>query len=124
MKRIRYMMPARSQGKLHMQRTLTELVEKDEHPPVSVYDIDPDVETLVRKWFYTRLDDFYCDLQVMYIPHFTSPTRARTHIVLNNTPPLHAMVENVEATGLNPHMAVCGWPVCLCELERNGEETV
>lgn len=137
MKRIRYTMPAMSQGKLHMQRRMTEFVEKDVHRWVFVYGMDSDVEGLVRKWLTTRLDNFYCDLQVMYIPHFTSPTLARTHVVLNNAPPLHAMActdEAVEvdarglnaldavkaivkATGLNPHLSVCGWPFCLNDVD-------
>lgn len=53
----RYTMPARSQGKLYMQRVMAELVEKDTHRWVFVYNMDPDVETLVRKWLYTRLDN-------------------------------------------------------------------
>lgn len=106
MKRTRYTMPARSQGKLYTQRQLGRLIEKRRS-------------------------------QVMYIPHFTSPTQARTHIVLNNAPPLHAMAENdeakrvdargltprdavkalIKATGLSPHLMVCGWPFCLDDLE-------
>lgn len=124
MKRIRYTMLAR-------------LAEKDIHRWVFVYNLDPDVEPLVRKWLYQRLDGFYCDLRGVYIPRFTSPTQVRTHIVLNNAPLLHAMAENdeavevdarglntrdavkaiIKATGLNPHLLVCGWPFCLCELE-------
>lgn len=64
MKRIRYTMPARSQGKLYTQRQQARLVEKDVHRWVFANNMDPDVETLVRKWL------------------------ARTHIVLNNTSPL------------------------------------
>lgn len=91
----------------------------------------PDAETLVRKWLTTRLDGFYCDLQVMYMPYSTGPTIARTHIVLNNTPALHAMAENdarcltprdavkalMKATGLNPHTDMCGRPFCLDDLD-------
>ena len=118
-----------------MQRLMA---EKDVHRWVFAYDMDPDVETLVRKWLTTRLDGFYCDLQVMYTPHVTGPTQVRTHVVLNNTPPLHTMARTdeavevdahgltprdavkalIKATGLNPHMSVFGWPFCLCELER------
>lgn len=137
MKRIRYTMPARSQGKLYMQRAMAELVEKDVHRWVFVYNMDPETESLVRKWLVQRLSSFYCDLQVMYMPHFTGPTRARTHIVLNNTPPLHTMARTDEAvevdarglnprdavktlmkaTGLSPHLPVCGWPFCLDDLD-------
>ena len=134
MTRIRYTMPARSQGKLYMQRRVA---EKDVHRWVFAYNMAPDVETLVRKWLTTRLDGFYCDLQVMYMPHVIGPVLARTHIVLNNTPPLHAMARTdeavgvdarglnareavkalVKATGLNPHLSVCGWPFCLSDLD-------
>ena len=133
----RYMMPARSQGKLCAQRQQALLVEKEVHRWVFVYNMDPGVETLVRKWLTARLDGFYCDLQVMYMPHVIGPVLAGTHIVLNNTPPLHAMAENdeavevdarsltprdavkalIKATGLNPHLSVCGWPFCLDDLD-------
>ena len=132
----RYTMPARSQGKLYAQRQLASLAEGNVHRWVFAHGLDPDVETPVRKWLTTRLDGFYCDLQVMYMPHVIGPVLARTHIVLNNTPPLHAMActdEAVEvdahggprdvvkalikATGLNPHMFVCGWPFCLDDME-------
>lgn len=137
MTRIRYTVSARSQGKLYMQRQQARLTEKDIHRWVFAYNMDPDVETPVRKWLTTRLDGFYCDLQVMYTPHFTGTTQARTHVVLNNTPPLHAMARTdearmvnasgltptdavkaiIKATGLNPHMSVCGWPFCLDDLD-------
>ena len=93
--------------------------------------IAPDVEPVVRKWLTARLDGFRCDLQAMYTPHLRGPALAGTHIVLNDAPPLHAMAEDdeavgvdarggpldvvkalIEATGLNPHMSVCGWPFC------------
>lgn len=137
MTRIRYTMPARSQGELHMQRGVAELVEKDVHRWVFVYSMDSDVEALVRKWLVRRLDNFYCDLQVMYIPHVTGPTRVRTHVVLNNAPPLHAIARTdevvevdardlnprdavkaiVKATGLSPHLPVRGWPFCLNDVD-------
>jgi len=119
-----------------MQRQQARLTEKDIHRWVFANNIAPDVETLVRKWLTIRLDGFYCDLQVMYMPHIIGPTLARTHIVLNNTPPLHAMARTdeavevdahggprdavktiIKATGLNPHMSVCGWPFCLGDLD-------
>lgn len=134
MTRVRYTMPARSQGKLYAQRQLARLTGEDVHRWVFAHNIAPDVEPLVRKWLTTRLDGFYCDLQVMYMPHVVGPTLARTHIVLNNTPPLHAMAENdeadargltprdavkdlIRATGLSPHLSVCGWPFCLSDLD-------
>lgn len=133
----RYTMPARSQGKLHTQREIARLAEKDVHRWVFAYNMDPDVEAPVRKWLTTRLDGFYCDLQVMYMPHVIGPELARTHIVLNNAPPLHSMAQGdeartvdargldardaakaiIKATGLNPHMSVCGWPFCLADVE-------
>lgn len=137
MTRTRYTMPGRSQGELYAQRRLARLTEKDAHRWVFAYNMAPDVETLVRKWLTIRLDGFYCDLQVMYMPHVVGPALARTHIVLNNTPPLHAMARTdeavevdvhgltprdavkalIKATGLNPHMSVCGWPFCLDDVD-------
>lgn len=120
MTRIRYTMPARSQGKLHMRRRVAELVEKDVHRWVFVYSMDSDVEALVRKWLVQRLDDFYCDLQVMYIPRFTGPTQARTHVVLNDARDLNprdAAKAIVKATGLSPHLFVFGWPFCLNDVD-------
>ena len=121
MTRIRYTMPARSQGKLYMQRRVAKLVEKDVHRWVFVYGMDSDVEALVRKWLVQRLDNFYCDLHVMYIPHFTGPTHVRTHVVLNNAraelDPRDAVKAIVKATGLSPHLSVCGWPFCLNDVD-------
>lgn len=137
MKRIRYTMPARSQGKAYTQRAVARLIGKDAHRWVFACDMAPDVGPLVRKWLIQRLDGFYCDLQVMYTPHVVGPALDRTHIVLNNAPPLNAMARNdeavevdarglaprdtvkaiVKATGLNPHMFVCGWPSCLDDLD-------
>lgn len=133
----RYTMPARSQGKLHMQRAMTELAERDIHRWVFVYNMDPDVEALVRKWLTTRLDGFYCDLQPMYTPHYSSATGARTHVVLQCPPPptarpvrdefipvglqgsnaRGAVKAIVKATGLSPHLSVRGWPFCLNDVD-------
>ena len=119
MKRTRYTMPARSQGRLYMQRQLAIFIEKDAHRWVFAHDMAPDVETLVRKWLATRLDGFYCDMQVTYMPHVIGPVLARTHIVLNNA--RDAAKAIIKATGLNPHMSVCGcgcgWPFCLDDLD-------
>ena len=121
MTRIRYTMPARSQGELHMRRRVADLVEKDVHRWVFVYIMDSDVE----------------DLQVMCIPRFTGPTPVRTHVVLNNAPPLHSIARTdevvevdardlnprdaaktiVKATGLSPHLSVRGWPFCLNDVD-------
>lgn len=57
MTRTRYTMSARSQGKLHMQRVMSRRAEKDVHRWVFVYNMDPDVETLVRKWL-TAVEDY------------------------------------------------------------------
>ena len=125
MKRIRYTMPARSQG---VRRW------------VFVYGMGPDVEALVREWLVQRLDGFYCDLQAMYTPHVVGPALAGTHVVLNDAPPLHAIARAdevvevdargsnpraaaeaiVEATGLSPHLSVCGWPFCLDDVDGAG----
>lgn len=134
-----YTMPARSQGNASMQRTMARLERDDVHRWVFVDGLAPEVECAVRKWLVTRLHGFYCDLQVMYLPHLRSHPiiPARTHIVLNNTPPLHTMAGGdeavevnargliardaakalIKATGLNPHMSVCGWPFCLGDLD-------
>ena len=133
MTRTRY---TRSQGKLYMQRETARLAERGIHRWVFANGMDPDVEYLVRKWLTIRLDGLYCDLQVMYMPHVIGPVLARTHIVLNNTPPLPSIARNdeavevdarglaprdavktlIKATGLNPHMSVRGWPFCLDDL--------
>lgn len=136
----RYTMPARSQGKLYAQRATARLAEKDVHRWVFVRNLTPEVECTVRKWLATRLNGFYCDLQVMYAPHVHSAVQARTHIVLNNTPTLPFLARNdeavevnarglnardavkalIKATGLNPHMSVCGWPFCLDDVTAEG----
>lgn len=137
MTRTRYTMPSRSQGNAFTQRTMARLDEKDAHRWVFVHNLDPEVEFALCKWLVQRLDGFHCDLQVMYTPHVIGPALARTHIVLNNAPPLSSMsradeaVEvdarglnardavkaTIEATGSNPHPLVCGWPFCLDELD-------
>lgn len=137
----RYTMPARSQGALYIQRAAAAAtrLERDTHRWVFVRNLTPEVECDVRKWLLQRLNGFYCELQLMYTPHTHthSISLARTHIVLNNTPPLSSMSRNDEAvevnarglnardavktltkaTGLNPHLSVCGWPFCLDELD-------
>ena len=133
----RYTMPARSQGKLYTQRAMARLERDGVHRWVFAYGMAPEVEFTVRKWLTMRLDGFYCNLQLMYTPHITGPMPARTHIVLNNTPPLSSIAQGdeavevdargltpkdavkalVKATGLSPHMLVCGWPFCLDGVE-------
>ena len=131
----RYEMPARSQGKLYAQRRPQ--AKRYTHRWVFVHSLTPEVEYAVRKWLLTRLNCFYCDLQAMYTPRLHPANRARTHIVLDNTPPLQSMARNDEAvevdarnlnardavktltkaTGLDPHLSVFGWPFCLDELD-------
>lgn len=133
----RYTMPARLQGELYAQRVAARPAEKDVHRWVFVRNPTPEVECDVRKWLFTRLNGFYCDLQLMYTPHMHSIGLARTHIVLNNTPPLSSMARNdeavevnarglnsraavkeiIKATGLNPHLSVYGWPFCLDDVD-------
>lgn len=107
------------------------------HRWVFVNGLTPEVECTVRKWLLQRLDVFYCELQLMYAPQVRSISLARTHIVLNNTPPLLSMSRGdeavevdarglnardaakavIKATRLNPHLSVCGWPFCLDDLD-------
>ena len=116
---------------------MTRLDEKDACRWVFVHNLTPGVEFTVRKWLVQHLNGFYCDVQVMYIPYAIGPTPARTHIVLNNAPLLSSIARNdevvevdarglnaldtvkatIKATGLNPHMSVCGWPFCLDEVD-------
>lgn len=137
MKRTRYTMPAKSQGKLHTQRVMAELVEKDVHRWVFAHGMAPEVEFTVRNWLCQRLDGFYCDLQPVYTPHCSYATGARTHIVLQYPPPQTARARRdefvsvglqgsnprdavkaiVEVTGLCPHLFVCGWPFCLDDMD-------
>ena len=133
----RYTIRARSQGVLYNQHATARLAEKDVHRWVFAHSMDPEVEFTVRKWLVQRLDGFYCDLQVMYIPHIIGPVLARTHVVLNNTPlstssmasddeavevdarglnARDAVKALIKATGVNPHLSVCGWPFCLDDL--------
>ena len=132
----RYTMPARSQGKLYAQRREIQ-AKRDTHRWVFIRNLTPEVEFNVRKWLLQRLNGFYCDLQLMYTPRVRSTSLARTHVVLNNAPPLHTMAKGdeavevdarglnardaakavIKATGLNPHMSVYGWPFCLSDLD-------
>ena len=140
MTRMFYTMPARSQGNAFMQRTMARLERDDVHRWVFVRNLTPEVECGVRKWLLQRLNGLYCDLQLMYTSHVHSIGLARTHIVLNNTLPLPSMARNdeavevnarslnardaakgiIKATGLNPHLSVCGWPFCLDDVTAEG----
>lgn len=113
------------------------LERDDVHRWVFIHNLTPEVESAVRTWSLQRLNDFYCELQLMYTPHVRSTCLARTHVVLNNTPlSTSSMSRNdeavevdarglnardaakalIKATGLNPHMSVYGWPFCLDDL--------
>lgn len=136
----RYTMRNRSQGALYTQRAAAHLAEKDVHRWVFAHSMDPEVEFTVRKWLSQRLNGFYCDLQAAYMPRCSLATGAMTHIVLRYPPTPTARAENdeivpvglqglnardavkavVKATGLNPHMSVCGWPFCLDDLDDTG----
>ena len=134
----RYTMPARSQGNAIMQRTMARLERDDVHRWVFVHNLAPEVESTVRTWLVTRLNGFYCELQLMYTPNVRSTSLAKTHIVLNNTPlstssiacndaavevdarglnARDAAKAVIKATGLNPHLSVCGWPFCLDDMD-------
>ena len=130
-------MPARSQGNLYVQRATARLAEKDVHRWVFAHSMDPGVESTVRKWLSQRLDGFYCDVQAAYMPRCYLATDAMTHIVLQYPPTPTARAESdeiipvglqglnardavkeiIKATGLNPHLSVCGWPFCLGDLD-------
>ena len=133
-----YTMPGRSVGNAFLRRTMAELAEKGVHRWVLVDNLTPEVESAVRKWLVQRLNGFHCDLQVMYMPHIIGPALAETHIVLNNTPLSASSISRndeavevdarglnardavkaaIEATGLNPHLSVCGWPFCLDDMD-------
>lgn len=121
---------------------MTRLDEKDVHRWVFAHNLTPGVESAVLTWIHQRLNGFYCELQLMYTPHVRSTSLARTHIVLNNTPLfISSMAQGdeavevdarglnardtvkalIKATGLNPHMAVCGWPFCLDDVAAEGD---
>lgn len=110
----------------------------DVHRWVFVNGLTSEVTYTVRKWLTVRLNGSHCDLQIMHTPHLRlhSAVQARTHIVLNNAPALHSVPGDeavevgarglnardaakaiIEATGLNPHLSVFGWPFCLDELD-------
>lgn len=119
----RYTMLARSQGEPYAQRAAAHL-ERDTHRWVFVCNMTPEAEGTVRKWLLQRLNGLYCNLQLVYTPHMRLTAQARTHIVLHDAPPPHAMARDdkalIKATGLNPHMSVCGWPFCLGDLDDTG----
>lgn len=97
------------------------MLERDTHRWVFIHNLTPEVECDVRKWLLQRLNGLYCDLQ------------------LNDTPPLPSMAQGdevdarglsardaakalIKATGLNPHLSVCGRPFCLDDVTAEGGE--
>lgn len=114
MKRIRY---TRSQGKLYTQRQQARLAEKDIHRWVFAHNMTPDVEILVRKWLTTRLNNFYCDLQVMYMPHAMAENDEVRMVDARDGEARDVVKALIKATGLNPRTGRCGWPFCLNDVE-------
>lgn len=103
---------------------MTRPAEKDVHRWVFVHNLTPEVEFTVRKWLYQRLNGYYCELQVMYTPPFSSMARGDEAVEINarGLNARDAVKALIKATGLNPHLSVCGWPFCLHELgDANAE---
>ena len=138
-----YTMPARSLAGRTTCTAASRLERDDVHRWVFVHSLTPEVEDAVRTWLLKRLNGFYCELQLMYTPHVRSTSLAKTHIVLNNTPlSTSSMACNdeavevdarglnaraaakavIKATGLNPHLSVCGWPFCLDDVDDANAE--
>ena len=117
-------MPARSQGALYAQRATARLTEKDVHRRVFAHSMDHGVEFTVRKRLSQRLNGFYCDLQAAYMPRCFPQTGAESDEIipvgLQGLNSRDAVKEIIKATGLNPHMSVCGWPFCLDEPDDTG----
>lgn len=120
----RYIMPARSQGALYIQHATGRLAEKDVHRWVFARSMDPGVEFTVRKWLVQRLNGFYCDLQAAYTPRCSPATptaRAESDEIvpvgLQGLNARDAVKALIKATGLNPHLSVCGWPFRLDDLD-------
>ena len=114
----RYTMPARSQGELCAQRAAAHLERDDVHRWVFVRNLTPEVECDVRKWLLQRLTGFYCDLQLNDTPPLPSVSRNDEAVEVNarGLNARDAVKALIKATGLNPHLSVCGWPFCLDDL--------
>lgn len=108
----RHMMLARSQGKTVMQRMTVRLERDDVHRWVLIHNLTPEVEFAVRTWSLQRLNDFYCDLQLMYTPLSTSSVSRNDEAVEVDARGLNArdaVKALIKAMGLNPRISVYGW---------------
>ena len=122
MTRMRYTAPARSQGKLYAQRAAARLVEKDVHRWVFIRNLTHGVESAVRTWSLQRLNDFYCDLQSVYTPLSISASSMSRNdeaveVDARGSNAQDAVKALIKATGLNPHLSVCGRPFCLDDVD-------
>lgn len=75
----------------------------------------------VHRWLSQRLDGFYCDLQVMYMPHAMARTDEAVEVDARGLNARDTAKALMKATG-HPHTNRCGWPFCLVELDWNGNE--
>jgi hypothetical protein len=94
--------------------------ERDTHMWVFAHNPTPEVECAVRKWLPQQLNAFYCELQVMYTPLSTSSMDLGDETVEVNARGLSSRDDVktlIKATGLNPHLSVCGWPFCLDDVD-------
>ena len=120
----RYTMPARSQGNTFMQRTVARLERDDVHRWVFVRNLTPEVESAVRRWLTLRLNSFYCDLPVVYTPPLSSMAcdDEAVAVDIRGLNARNTAAASVKATGLNPHLSVCGWPFCLGDPDDSNAE--
>lgn len=132
----RYTMRARSQGVLYTQRATARLAEKDVRRWVFTHSMDPESRVHCAQVAGHEAERLLLRPAADVHPQVRSISLARTHVVLNNTPPLPSMSRNdeavevnarglnardavkapIEATGSNPHLSVYGWPFCLDDL--------
>lgn len=91
----------------------------DVHRWVFAHSMDPGVEFTVRKWLLQRLNGFYCDLQLNNTPLLPSMAQGDEAVEINarGLSSRDAVKALIKATGLNPHLMVCGWPFCLDDLD-------
>ena len=91
-----------------MTRSTARLAEKDVHRWVFAHSMDP--------------EQAMTHIVLQYPPTPTPTARAEGDEIipvglqgLNSRDAVKALIK---ATGLNPHMSVCGWPFCLDELDN------